>query len=611
MRINKMFLLAWLLAASVLVVLWAGLPKDAFYSSDGGIKLVQLKSLIANNYRNVSLEYLGQDIDPNSAISPFQVEPLLYIKDGRNYSVFPIAFPFLSSFFYRIWGYPGLYIIPIAASLFSLLLVYAIARQILDTGMSIFIMLATLFATPVLFYSLTFWEHMLATCLLLSAIYILLRFEFGLRSSVIAGSLLGLAIWFRTEMLLLNGILLLGGFASLHKHRAMLFLGLGMALPAGALFAFNKVVYGHWLQHLALNWQASPLQDSSDLIGMRLGFLRRSLLGLNLPQTLPQTRAGWENTMKLIGEDSRLESLAGIALVGILVASIVGFFIARYRNGLGNHVDKAGNSMGSYWSGRIAKTQMSLLGILGAVTIAYLVSVRNDQSPLLTNLASGGLFTFTPIFGLALMWPYGSQTFSQRHRAFNWLFVSTLAFLPTMSILAPNDGGIRHGARYLLPVMPLLVIFGLAATRHNAFRFGKAVVGVLVLGLLVVSISVQARGYRILQQKKQVNHELTHSLLETGADRFVYNKWWTVFNTAPVMVGEKVHVVGTPRNLPKLIRNARLVGDEMLVYCAQGRVLTLPLAEERSRVKIIDRQEIIPPYSTYFCFTVFSLQILP
>src|SRR5262249_55299688 len=76
---------------------------------------------------------------------------------GKTHSMYSPVFAYASAPLFRIFGYWGLFVLPIAG---TLLLIALLPNRI---GLIVF------FATPVLWYTLVFWEHTLAAALALAA----------------------------------------------------------------------------------------------------------------------------------------------------------------------------------------------------------------------------------------------------------------------------------------------------------------------------------------------------------------------------------------------------------------------------------------------------------
>jgi len=576
-------------SAAVIVGLALALPGEAFYTGDSGVKLLQVQNLIAQDYSSVTLEYPGRDLDPDSKISPFDLKPSMYIREGRNYSVFPVAFPFLSALLFQGLGWPGLYILPVVSALLCLPLIFIIGRRFLPERWALAAMLAAVFLTPFLFYSLTFWEHVPATALFLAGVALMLDPRKQALRSLAAGAVLGLAVWLRTEMLILGAGLLVVVFTQGPSRRKVFLAGGAFVLLVAALLVFNLQVYGGWLNHAALNLEVTGDGGVSLSWTERFDQLRRSLVGLNAPQTLPRSRAGWEATMGLIREDPVLEwSVAGVCLWMLAL-------------GLVATLQKPAPA-GRWWGRGVLLGCLALCGVSGY----YLLTQFQDHSALVNVLPSGGLFGFSPLLALALALPCREGA----GRRVGGLIILALVSALVISLMAPNDGGIRFGARYLLPLMPLLAIGAFVVAERLSRLSRPAVLGV-VLGLAVlVSAGVQVRGLWILNEKRALNRELTLRVRSADARRIVIDRWWMIAGVSPLMDRSKLHVVQNPGNLAELVRRMRILQEEKLLLCLHGEVTDLPLSSDRLGVRITDRKVITRPSSTYFGFTLFTLEIV-
>lgn len=578
----------WLAGVVVLFLGFLVLPHDAFYSGDSGVKLLQVENLIANGYEDISLVYNGADIDPNDEFSPFLLRPNMFIKDGKNYSVFPVAFPYLSSFFYAMLGYAGLYVIPLLSAAILMAVVYGLASRFLPRGLAICAMLSTGFATPILFYSLCFWEHVPAVAIAYGSIYLFLKYNKNVLTALGAGLILGLAIWFRSDMAVWFAIMFVSG-AVLLKEKGTLGVYLaGTTVSAGGLFWFNKIIYGEWFGHLTRN------MDNKLTIPIRLRNLRVSLFALNKPQMIGGDSARWEMSFRLLRENRWLE-----AAFILLVVLMVGCGIWQ-------------------WNANRKQKEIAWLNIVPAATgwgmlivaIAYCVTFYFDKTPLTGTLLSGGVFTFSPFLAFALLFPCckGKAVSSE----LKWLFWSSICFILIMPLPAPNDGGIRYGARYLLMAMPGLAMAAFAVV-YEMVKAGKMRgVKIVFVALILVSFVIEVRGYQLLYYKKTVNQTFTQALLKSDAKRFVMTDWWPIFNSAPIMVKKKVHIAPNSRPLIKAIRRAKSLGEKRLDLIKVGKVGDNFFPQDfynKLGVKLRGTKHLIFPYDTYFNYTIFELEL--
>lgn len=591
----------WIGAVAILVACWIYLPKDAFYSGDSGVKLIQAENLISKRYTDISLDYNGKDIDTNSEISPFQLKPNCYIQDGKNYSIFPVLFPFLSSFFYAAFGYAGLYIIPMLSAFGVLFLVYSISRLFLPRAVAVASMYVAVFATPLFFYSLTYWEHLPVVFLALTGTFMFLN---GKRSVAASGIICGIGVWFRSEIIILYPILFLSGLYFLRRRKDITVFFLASLVPAVTLFGFNKLIYGEWFGHAMRNFKLSISDKAGGILLQKGVNLWRSLVGLNMPQLVPQKNAGWGNSLALIRSNVTLEV---VCFASILFLAFNALFLSRRR------IKRKGIEGNT--SGQVNTIHVTLVSsVLSVVTGIYLVTCLFDNSPLITVLRSGGVFSFSPYLVIALLLPAVPSQDRDRRRDIYWILVSAVSFLVITSLMAPNDGGIRYGARYLLPAIPLLSIVSFVVFHAMQKRYFSKMFRLVFVVMIICSLLVQLRGYQVLFYKKTVNSKLTRSLLNSPGERFAMQAWWMIFNAAPVTVSKKVHILRDTRHLARMIESSRVLGNRYItIVLTKTDTITerhtLGKFFESQNVRIYRQEHLVFPYDTYFNFTILTLQL--
>ncbi len=67
---------------------------------------------IRSGYESMALDWPGRALDPDFRFNP-QPPPFTVVQEGRLYSQYPPVFALLSSFPYRLFGFPGLYALPL------------------------------------------------------------------------------------------------------------------------------------------------------------------------------------------------------------------------------------------------------------------------------------------------------------------------------------------------------------------------------------------------------------------------------------------------------------------------------------------------------------------
>jgi hypothetical protein len=79
------------------------LPAGGLWTVDNGNKRIQVEALLASGFRDFSLPWPGQQLDPELAFNPLP-GPFSVVREGRLYSVFSPVFPALSVLPFRVRG---------------------------------------------------------------------------------------------------------------------------------------------------------------------------------------------------------------------------------------------------------------------------------------------------------------------------------------------------------------------------------------------------------------------------------------------------------------------------------------------------------------------------
>jgi uncharacterized membrane protein YuzA (DUF378 family) len=92
------------------------LPSDAFFSGDAGVKFIKVQNLVANNFRDLSIDEPNPSLDADGQFSPLRQEFggfYFYRRGEKIYATYSDAFVIISSFFYALVGFEGLYLVSI------------------------------------------------------------------------------------------------------------------------------------------------------------------------------------------------------------------------------------------------------------------------------------------------------------------------------------------------------------------------------------------------------------------------------------------------------------------------------------------------------------------
>lgn len=223
-------------------------PPDTFFTCDSGMKYLQVFYLVENGFRSDGIPYAGRSVDPEEKYFPV-LPPFAYRVGGPTYPQYPLLFAVLSALPYIIFGFRGLFLIPVFSTVVSAAVLHKLLALVGvgDERKRAFYVLFYCFGTPVFFYSLLFWEHTFCVMLLLSAVYFICRGmkDGGARWCVAAGLLVGVSIWTRFDSAVYFAACIAAVIFTCRRRVRVL---LNLSIPAAAavllLFLFNAWYYG-------------------------------------------------------------------------------------------------------------------------------------------------------------------------------------------------------------------------------------------------------------------------------------------------------------------------------------------------------------------------------
>jgi hypothetical protein len=534
-RSERPLLAATATVIGLVAVLYIGLlatylqPLNGFWSSDQGVKLIQTQNLLLQRYRDNALRYPGAALDPEGRYSPLRGQYLE--RDGRVYAMFSEAFAAVSGMPFFLLGYLGLYAVPLVSTLLLLAVVAALGRAILPTPWIVGVLLVLAVASPLMFYSLIFWEHTLATLLVALALLASARALLGARPQLLlaAGACIGIAAWFRNESVLALPALALAVYLGLlgqqgvrARVHSIAFLAGGAALGLAPLLLFNQRVYGSPLgPHVLVAGRANELQAASGLAG----FL--------------EARQVWASTL-LMPLDHRL--LTGALFVVIAVA-VAGWIAARGQD-----------HRRVYW------LYAGVVALLGFGLALQATPARGFQTALLV--------AFPPVL-LALLPAHAPGERTPPAQLIAMLLWFGATYIALAWLVRLPDGGAQWGPRVLLPAIPALTLA--AATRLAAWvrcgpapAFAVAAAVALLVNLALVS---QAEGLRQLRAFNTSNHQITTSVAQSGAQAVITDIWYAPPLLAQLFYdGRLIFLVDNGRDLDELLGRLEAGGTTEFYY---------------------------------------------
>ena len=240
--------LLWAMVALVGIYLgWVSLyPSGIFWSLDEGGKYIHLQSIVASGDPGGPLLYPGRYLDHKLQFVPLH----FWSRWGDQvYSWWPVGFQLITTPFYAVFGWYGVYLLPALGGALTALLTGLLVRYICPQRpwLSTSAALVTGLATPVAFYSTTYWEHTAnVACLLGGVLSICHAWRTGrARWVVVAGVLLAIATYLRTDTV---GMVMGIALVLLVSHwRWSLLLGTAYALASVPWLVSNRFLMGHVL----------------------------------------------------------------------------------------------------------------------------------------------------------------------------------------------------------------------------------------------------------------------------------------------------------------------------------------------------------------------------
>lgn len=517
------------------------LPRDGFWINDNGCKYIQLQGLIKTGYRDFSIPWPGQSVDPSYTCNPLP-SPFGHVVDGKLYGTFSPIFPLLSSFFYRLLGNTGLYILPLLGGLLTLPAVWSLAGR-LSMGPSVKRIAQPLavfvvgLCTPLWFYSVTFWEHTLAVCLIawsvLCCTYFVQNGSTGRLAATAA--LCGLGVYFRDELYLFGSVIaVISIIYSRQRRRDVLVFAGVFVLTVLPLWVIQWLALGHPLGH---HFRTGSLLDIS--VAQHVSS-RWSVAGLLLLNT---DRNTW---------------------LSVAIAAPYLMLLLLYPR----------------TSRRVFSRAVPICALIAILTGAVIMARHlQAESPVWWLVHTNGLFAGSPVLLLAFIrtrqatdGPGAEEAAVVRDRVRRTVWLTVLLYTVVYVLFAPgvHSGGIHWGCRYLLPVFPLLGAMVAATigdwwTSHR----GRSRVDQASLCLIVaLTICLQFYSLTLLYRRKQFSAELNRVVAQRPEKVIVASGWFIPQELARCFFDKQVFLVNTQRAADQLITVLRQTGTRNILYAA-------------------------------------------
>lgn len=521
-----------LIAGIVYSLLIACLPLDVFWITDGGNKFIQIKSMALSGLPDVSVQYPAKDIDPDLAFFPYGGHHFREIG-GKIYSAYPFYFPLLSLIPFRVFGIAGLYVLPVLSSILCLILTCFMVHRIYGQTKCRAALVVLAFFTPFLFYSLTFWEHTLATMFFTLCLLLMIKSRKNQdagRQLLLAGLSLGLSTVFREEGYLLFCALAAGALFAFDNKQNVLPLIIGWLLVMVPVWILQQKLYHHFLGLHTLTYH-----DSFSSIG--------GILGLFNPADV---LANWFLYLFRFHESRPLAYLLSIPFI---TAVVVGLWRETARG---------------------VTTARCIVALAACVTSSVLfANLVSHDDPVFNTLFTQALMPSTPFLVFFMLFLRPSLLSKDPDtRLLTWTAI--VFILGSGFLLHQKDVGIIWGPRHFVSLYPILVILSLAATeRILGTAKPQSVRGALrvsAITLFALSLFIQWHGVHTLYLKKKGTEALVQSVSRLTNEIVVTDVYWFPEEAAPIFYETKILMVDSDEDLLALLQLLRTKNIEDFTF---------------------------------------------
>jgi len=387
------------------------------------------------------------------------------------------------------------------------------------TGGTAILILA--FCTPIFFYSMTFWEHSLATALLLIALVLILQSETAQSKAhflIFGGMLIGLSTIFREEGYILFLALIIGYSRSFGGPKSCIFLTIGWLLVMLPVWIFQQWVFHHFL-------------------GLHAAVYATELNGLSVQSVLQVCVEKLSNYYVFL---FKITSFTGMNIVLALP------FVSALAVGLSPTFSKAYSDV--------------KIGILIAACLSGLVSaalVVTNTQPIYDTLNSQSVFLTAPF---TVFWLINLRESLVREKGkVRLLSITVIGYIAgTCLLLNQKDMGIIWGPRHFVTIFPALVLLSLLGfyqmTDSAGTRTRKKIILTAFISVLLAGLVIQIHGVRVLYLKKSGTLKIMESIADQDTEFVVTDVYWLPEEMARLYFKKKFLMVTSDRKASALIR---------------------------------------------------------
>ena len=538
------------------VYLWLAfgvLPAGGYWSVDNGYKRIQADNIRFTPWLDLSIDYPGRRLDPSLRYVPFGLL-FHYVWRGEIHLTQSPAIAIVGKPFAEWLGGRGELVVPMLSGLVSLWLTSKVMRK-LDAHPAWIGVLLTGLATPLIFYSLNFWEHTLGVALGLGAVALALEEAEQppvWRNYWLSGALAALAGGVRKELLMLA--LMLGSvlaFDVLKRRRGVRYLALwagGCAAVLVILEAFSYINSGNIIPpelRVSVTPQYTP---RAYILVHGAGSIAHFLFG---------PTSGW---------------------IGYWLTIALGAY------GLAQWIASAP------LRGAIQGIALAALG-LGTWSLAQQYARDGNVY---------GVLNVSPF--LALGFAPGAMNASAARRLFIIVFgfwgLAVLG-LGLLTATGPWHSAQEWGARFMLVVFPVATVWAVSGLRRIWEQASESWLARLQflagLGMIGVSVYVQSLGVGEIYARVAEQREAQAAALALPETQVITNLDWLAPHMPKLYAAKEIFLVQSHQGLAACLTANYAQGARTAVFISTGMLaetLLPELAPPGARLVIVETQQL-------------------
>jgi 4-amino-4-deoxy-L-arabinose transferase-like glycosyltransferase len=450
---------------------------------------------------------------------------------GQPYSEYTSPFIWISAPLYAAFGHAGLLLLPWLSGALIILMTAWLAWHVRPDRSAALAPLIVGLSSPLLLYSLEFWEHTPGTALAVFALVGVIKARDSRRRAlwlILSGMAIGLGLTMRAE-LYVYPIAIVIGLVFFRSSRSMPLIRSTVWLAVGGLIAA-----GPWWLYQLVTW-GSPfgprLQQNVPVLG---GTEMLARLG-------DSTGRNWSMLWPAQGDSASV--LIGL-LIALMVLALITWALKRRIIWMADF---------GFWIGAMILVAMAAL-------LVWQLAQGQRPDDLLT--------TFPIVLLLLLPAPRRQQSaasHTQKSEIQRFLLIVSLAFVVLVILVSPFQGGIQWGPRFLLPIIPpfsVLVIDRMANLWGAISRSRRAGLAAAFIALFMAGTVAAWQGVQFMR-KAQIASEFMSEMIRNMPERVVVADAWFLPQAAPYALQDKIWFLAERKTgLFNLLQRLRKETDE-------------------------------------------------